>query len=301
MTENNMPQLQQTLFPQLQQVAKDTLIIIGNGFDLAHDIKSSYWDFREWLYKNGNTKFVNMMDVFFSNERDVWSGIEQALGEYDEEAILDYCRPDEEFDIEHSLSSSARVEDSPMAFFQPVLEEFKDAFEEWVDNIDINGIKNVYHLDPLCRYLTFNYTDTLETRYGIPINQIAHIHGSRLNNEEYVVGHNNPRNLSDAWDEDGLIFEQQAHENIISWMNGFVKDYESNITNHKEFFNGLFGVKQIITYGHSMAKVDWPYFAEIIKIVGVNVPWRVSCFSMDDRNNTAEFQKHFGLTNVTII
>ena len=289
MTENNMPQLQQTLFPQLQQVAKDTLIIIGNGFDLAHNIKSSYWDFREWLYKNGNTKLVNMMDVFFSNERDVWSGIEQAFGEYDEEAILDDCRPDEEFDIEHSLSSSARVEDSPMAFFQPVLEEFKDAFEEWVDNIDINGIKNVYHLDPLCRYLTFNYTDTLETRYGIPINQIAHIHGSRLNNEEYVVGHNNPRNLSDAWDEDGLIFEQQAHENIISWMNGFVKDYESNITNHKEFFNGLFGVKQIITYGHSMAKVDWPYFAEIIKIVGINVPWRVSCFSMDDRNNTAEF------------
>lgn len=275
MTESNMPQLQQTLFPQLQQVAKDTLIIIGNGFDLAHDIKSSYWDFREWLYKNGNTKLVNMMDVFFSNERDVWSGIEQALGEYDEEAILDYCRPDEEFDIEHSLSSSARVEDSPMAFFQPVLEEFKDAFEEWVDNIDINGIKNVYHLYPLCRYLTFNYTDTLETGYGIPINQISHIHGSRLNNEEYVVGHNNPRNLSDAWDEDGLIFEQQAHENIISWMNGFVKDYESNITNHKEFFNGLFGVKQIITYGHSMAKVDWPYFAEIIKIVGHDCPIKV--------------------------
>lgn len=109
MTENNMPQLQQTLFPQLQQVAKDTLIILGNGFDLAHDIKSSYWDFREWLYKNGNTKLVNMMDVFFSNERDVWSGIEQALGEYDEEAILDYCRPDEEFDIEHSLSSSAKA------------------------------------------------------------------------------------------------------------------------------------------------------------------------------------------------
>ena len=75
-------------------------------------------------------------------------------------------------------------------------------------------------------------------------------------------------------------------------MNGFVKDYETNITNHKEFFNGLFGVKQIITYGHSMAKVDWPYFAEIIKIVGINVPWRVSCFSMDDRNNTAEFQKY---------
>ncbi len=25
------------------------LYIIGNGFDLAHGIKSSYWDFRKWV------------------------------------------------------------------------------------------------------------------------------------------------------------------------------------------------------------------------------------------------------------
>ena len=48
-----------------------------------------------------------------------------------------------------------------------------------------------------------------------------------------------------------------------------------------------------------MAKVDWPYFEEIIKIVGVNTPWRVSCFSDDDRSNMVSFQRHFGLTNVS--
>ena len=64
------------------------LYIIGNGFDLAHGIKSSYWNFREWLVLN-KYNLVGMMDIFFSNQRDVWSSIEQALGEYDVGRYLD--------------------------------------------------------------------------------------------------------------------------------------------------------------------------------------------------------------------
>lgn len=293
--------VQLTLFPELDNIARETLIIIGNGFDRAHDIKSSYWDFREWLIKKGDKRLVDMMDIFFSNQRDVWSGIEQALGEYDEEAILNYCRPDEEFDLDHSLSSSARVEDSPNDIFQPVLEEFKEAFHDWVDSIEIGDVEKKYTLDPNCRYLTFNYTDTLETEYAIPATQIAHIHGSRICYDEYVVGHNNRRSPSEAWDEEGVFFEQNAHENIIQWMNELTKCYSANIAEHRAFFDGLKDVKQIITYGHSMANVDWPYFEEIIKIIGTDVPWRVSCFSEDDIANTKAFQSHFNLSDVTII
>ena len=300
-SKKKKPAEQLTLFPELDYIAKETLIIIGNGFDRAHDIKSSYWDFREWLIKKRDKQLVDMMDIFFSNQRDVWSGIEQALGEYDEKAILEYCRPDEEFDLDHSLSSSARVEDSPNDIFQPVLEEFKNAFHDWVDSIVIDNIEKKYSLDPCCRYLTFNYTDTLETRYAIPASQIAHIHGSRLCDDEYVVGHNNHRNPSEAWEEDGIIFEQNAHENIIKWMNELTKCYHANIAKHRAFFDSLRDVKQIITYGHSMANVDWPYFEEIIKIVGTDVPWRVSCYSKDYIANTKAFKSHFNLTDVTII
>lgn len=292
---------QLALFPKDQQIAKETLIIIGNGFDLAHGIESRYWDFYEWLRKNGNSHLADMMDVFFSNKRDVWSSIEQALGEYDEEAILDYCRPDEEFDLDHSLSSSARVEDSPTDFFKPVLDDFKTNFHDWVNSIEVAGIEKQYSLDPNCLYLTFNYTDTLEKEYNIPDNHIAHIHGSRLKNEEYIIGHNNYRKSSEPWETDGIIFEQQAQENIIVWMNEFTKDYTRNIANHRGFFNGLSQIKQIITYGHSMSKVDWPYFEEIIKVVGFNVPWRISCHSADDISNMNAFQKNFRLSNVAIL
>lgn len=299
--EQKKAALQPTLFPELDNIPKETLIIIGNGFDRAHGIKSSYWDFREWLVTKGNRRLVDMMDIFFSNKRDVWSGIEQALGEYDEGEILDYCRPDEEFDLDHSLSSSARVEDSPNDIFQPVLEDFKEAFHDWVDSIEIDGIEKKYTLDHCCRYLTFNYTDTLETEYGIPTCQIAHIHGSRLCDDEYVVGHNNRRSPSEAWDEDGVIFEQNAHENIIQWMNELTKSYSANIARHRTFFDSLINVKQIITYGHSMANVDWPYFEEIIKIVGTDIPWRITCFSEADIANAKAFQSHFNLTDVTTI
>ena len=289
---------QPTLFPDIQ-LDNNTLFIIGNGFDLAHGIKSSYWNFREWL-GNNRSNLIGMMDIFFSNQRDVWSSIEQALGEYNEESILDYCRPDEEFDYEHSLSSSARVEDSPMAIFRPVLEEFRQAFRDWVNSIEISGIEKVYKLNTDSRYLSFNYTDTLETEYGIAQNKVTHIHGSRLNDEEYIIGHNNNRNPSSVWDDDGLTFEQQAYENIIVWMNEFTKQYNRNIANHSSFFDSLYNIKQIIVIGHSMSKVDWPYFREIIKNIGKEIPWIVYCHSIDDRNNTNLFKSVFELSSVTI-
>jgi hypothetical protein len=273
-------------------IVQNKLIIVGNSFDLAHGIQSSYWNFREWLCRNGKRRLVDMMDTFFSIRQDVWSNIEQSLGDYDEEEVLDYCRPDEEFDLEHSLSSSARVEDSPTAFFQPVLDTFREEYREWVDGIDIHCAQKRYKLDPSDYYLTFNYTDTLETVYGIPEGQVAHIHGSRLLHDEYIVGHNNRRNPLDSWSDDGLTFEQQAKENIITWMNELKKNHAENIAKHHDFFNGLAGISQVVTYGHSMAQVDWPYFEEIIRIVGVKIPWTISCFSAEDKMNMKDFQAH---------
>lgn len=289
---------QLSLFPELQLDNNQILFIIGNGFDLAHGIKSGYWHFKKWLIHNEKDSLVGLMDIFFSNERDVWSSIEQALGEYDEESILEYCKPDKEFDFDHSLSASARIEDSPMAIFQPVLDEFRDAFRDWVNSIDISGIEKIYKLYMSSRYLSFNYTDTLETVYGIPKNQIIHIHGSRLNNDEYIIGHNNYRDSSTVWERDGLIFEQRAYENIIYWMNEFIKNYDDIIASHSSFFDSLYDIKQIVVIGHSMSIIDWPYFEEIIKNIGKDIPWTVYCHNKEDRKNTDLFKTFFRLSSI---
>lgn len=294
-----MQPIESSLFPELEQLEKENLIIVGNGFDIAHGIKSRYSDFRKWLGSQKHVNLIRLMDIFFSNQRDVWSDLEVALGEYDEKSILSFCRPDEEFDLDHSLSSATRIEDSPMAIFQPMLRDFKEYFKEWVSSIEIEGIEKFIPLSTQCKYLSFNYTDTLESVYKIPADNIVHIHGSRLLKDEFVIGHNKYRNPSDVWSNESIIFESQAMENIINWMNDFVKDYKGNIGKYHTFFAQLASIKQVVVYGHSMNEIDWPYFEEIINFSGNDIPWRVSYFSVTDINNINKFQSKYKLTKLS--
>lgn len=289
------------LFPEQITLEKETLIIVGNGFDLAHRIKSSFKDFKDWFYPGDVSSYHDLLSYFFGAKHDFWSDVENALGEYDEEQILSFCRPNEDFDFDRSLSFAARVEDSPMDIFLPEIDDLRSGFTDWVNSIDIRGVDKKYSLSPLCRYLSFNYTDTLETIYDIPEEQVVHIHGYRGHDAKLVMGHNNIRDSKEPWIEDGTYFEQQAKEYIIDWMNEFYKDYDSNIKRHKAFFDGLKTVTQIIVYGHSMGKIDWPYFDYIINVVGKDVPWIINGFSVVDLKVSQQFQEHFNISNLKFI
>ena len=278
-----------------------TLYILGNGFDIAHGIKSRYSDFKAFVLSNGNRQLVDLMDVFFSNKRELWGDVEKALGEYDEDAILDYCKPEGEFDIDHSLRDSAIIEDSPDAIFKPTIDEFVETFNNWVDSIDISCVSPIWNLSNQDIYFTFNYVDTLETIYHIPQCQILHIHGSRLKKEDkYVLGHNHYRNTLEAfYDETDMIFEQNAYEKIIRWMNEYGKDTASIIKRNQVFFSGLQNIDKVITIGHSFYEVDWPYMEKIANSVGLNIPWEMHYYSNDDLLRMKEFVTKNGLKNVT--
>lgn len=287
------------LFPEIEQHNKKTLIVIGNGFDLASGIKSSYSDFKKWLQKNGKHSLINLMDTFFSNKRDVWGDIEKALGEYDEDSILDYCKPVEGIDYDHAMRSMVAVEDAPNWIFKPVLDEFIEEFKNWVDSIDITNIKKIRDLPLDSKYLTFNYTETLEKVYAIPKSNILHIHGSRLSDKEYIIGHDNPRNPNDAYnDESQMLYLQQTWSKIIEWMNSLTKDSTSIIHQNLNFFNGLSDIEQVVIYGHSFYEVDWPYMEEIVKHIGIDKPWTISYYCSNDLVQIYSFLQKNKLKNV---
>ena len=159
--------------------------------------------------------------------------------------------------------------------------------------------KKVRELPIECKYLTFNYTETLEVIYGIPASNILHIHGSRILNNEYIIGHNNFRNPDEAYnDESQMLYLQETWSKIIEWMNGLVKDSTFIIRQNKDFFSGLSDIEQIVVYGHSFYEVDWPYMKEIVKQVGADIPWSVSYYSPEDLERINDFVKKIGLTNV---
>ena len=71
-----------------------------------------------------------MMNLFFSNEHYLWADVE--TGEYREEEIFDYCKPNEEIDYDHPMRSVAAIEDGPDWLFKPILNDFLDRFTDWV-------------------------------------------------------------------------------------------------------------------------------------------------------------------------
>lgn len=103
----------ESLFPEMPPKAQEVLYIIGNGFDISHSINSRYSDFERWVKAKGNNQLIGMMDVFFSNEHYLWADVETALGEYREEDILDYCKPDGEIDYDHMPLSSVSCQKYP--------------------------------------------------------------------------------------------------------------------------------------------------------------------------------------------
>lgn len=275
---NRMVDINTNLPSLLERADEHTLIVIGNGFDLAHEITSGYNDFKEWLIKHGHEFLVNSINSYFpvietiekpKIEDDMWTikwgDVEEGMGFYDEKAILGECRPHEEIDYDHTMQSTARVTDSVSAFFKPHLDEFRDMFVEWVNSLKIDHVKPFLNLPQNARYLSFNYTETLEQCYGIEAEKVLHIHGCRLpNGGEYVFGHFHKKNPGDVYADDAsLTFEIEAHENVVRWMNDWYKPTEYYIMEHQDLFKRLNDIDTVIFIGKTINRVDEDYFSEI--------------------------------------
>lgn len=279
--------MQLDLFPNFGIKDEERLYIIGNGFDIHHWIDSKYSDFKKWVQKNKDAGLVGMMDQFFSNECEFWADIENALGDYRENEITDFCEPisSDDFKYDHPGQWQAGLEDSIPTVFGGVMDDFRDAFEEWVRSIDISGIEADLVLPVGSKYLTFNYTETLEKFYGIPKNNVLHLHGDRtIPDDVLIIGHGNPRDTGEPFeDESELLPYQNAYSEVIEIMNEWAKRPESIIQHHEQFFQSLSNCKTACTVGLSYSEIDLPYLKEIAKRVAPDCIWLLKYYSEDDR------------------
>lgn len=292
-----------TLFPSLSPQPNEVLYIIGNGFDISHSIESRYSDFEKWVRSRNNQRLIDMMDIFFSNKQSLWADIETALGEYDEESILDFCRSNENIDYDHPMRSIIAIEDAPNDIVRPILDEFLESFQLWVNSIDIMQAQPIETYDQNSLFLTFNYTETLEKVYNIPQQQILHIHGSRLiDDDNYIIGHNSIKQ-TDLYDTEngGYLFEQEAKNKIIGLMNGLHKDTTSIIRHNKSFFISMKNINHVVIKGHSLYEVDWPYFDEVYKNIKSDAQWIFNYYTREDYERMKNYIEYTGIKNYRFI
>jgi hypothetical protein len=267
------------------------LYVIGNGFDLHHKIKSSYWDFKDFVKENYDNLFEALEKYF--NEEELWSDFEQTLEYLDTDKIIDeasnylvsYGADDwsDAYHHDYQYEIQNRID--------IITEQLKIKFTEWILQLDIHAGIDVPRLKLInnANYLTFNYTPTLEILYSIPAENIFYIHNKIVDKDSnFILGHSRKPSKSNSLNS-GMNLEDQdvrvieGNEILDKYFIDTYKSTETIIKENESFFSNLSTVEEIFVLGHSLSPVDIDYFNEIIKNIDVKkVKWKVSYNSNKD-------------------
>lgn len=281
------------------------LFIIGNGFDIAHKLKTRYSDFQRYLLKkypnaspeygwipesimmpDGDESFNDDEVVGFllkiiseaENEGEAWSDLENTLGKLDYDDFFDSW--DEEDNEWHNVY---RNEDIASNIKDAVI-MIKNYFSDWINQIEFLDVKPIECFKKMIDnhndlFLTFNYTMTLEKLYKVK--KVFHIHGQQ--DDELIFGHGN----SEDYYEDYLVNYTGSEYYMSELQHELKKDTSKVIQQHKEYFKTLGLVDEIYSFGFSFSEVDLVYIEEICRSSTENITWYLNEF---DRPKFKEYE-----------
>ncbi|MBV6391198.1 MAG: hypothetical protein KPEEDBHJ_00406 [Anaerolineales bacterium] len=290
---------------------KDSLYIIGNGFDIHHGINSRYSDFKNYLL--GVDKSLHKLITEYIPTEENWSDLEQALADTDRDSITEYTlqflKSYGADDWSDSYHHDYQYEIDKI--IQGLSTNLKNRFAEWITQLyipkhaDVEG--RIISIDKNAQFLSFNYTSTLSVIYGVPKDNILFIHGKAgSSNQEIVLGHAWSPNLSqkgvslDEDIEDPRVVE--GNEIINEFFKKTFKNAQGIIAQNLSFFTNLRRVSNIYILGHSLSSVDINYFEEIIKNIDIDkVQWKISFFGNDEFGRHKATIKKLGVDNSKVI
>lgn len=241
------------------------LIILGNGFDLHHELKTRFNQFKDYckinheeLYKTIN-ELINQTTKISKKELD-WADIEGIfhevfLGVYNDENAH-----------ENNLESFREIEKIQEDFIKKFNQYLNSEVIPQTQKVKINKkLVKEFEGDPYV--ITFNYTDTHQ-KYIKNSEKVFHIHGDVLGKSSYpIIGFyfNPKKHVSKSEDYmkkyDYKIFSKEAlydkmhNKSFFTRLNNYTAKIENEIT-------------EIVIIGHSLGKSDEYIIADLIKEVG---------------------------------
>lgn len=261
-----------------------TLYIIGNGFDLAHGLPSSYGNFETYCAEHSSKLYAQITSCL-SNLDETWSNFENALGRQEISVLKQYMVRNNILDRDYPVG----IDYSELIF----------VFRHWVvklnevlkNKITRDEIQAFVHLSKNDFYLNFNYTPTLEKLYHIPYAHVNHIHG-REDVDDYalkddqpfcslIYGHSLTKEdiIAQIEDHDEDEFHKQDYVDTVI---GFAKNFQVEALT--QWIEQLHDITQIIVLGHSMDEVDEKYY-KILLSYFPDVEWKIGYYEKDADNS----------------
>lgn len=330
-----------------------SLFIIGNGFDIMHGVKSSYYNFRDSI---GRKSILRWTLENYIKQDDIWGNFENDLAYLDREMMLgtlddwlDNFNVLDEDEDDFSAADYFAAQESATSQIYILTQELPKRFRKWISTLRpfslSKPVEDIIKIE--ARYINFNYTEFLETIYEVPQDNILYIHGARRDKKsQLVLGHGH--NIEEVFEEwyqanknreefqpkmlkkdrrydrnDNPVYlgyflkddrrgnwKSQMRYDAINNTVSLIEDYYDSsakktsevISRNQPYFESLEGIKKIVAIGHSLSKVDYPYFKEIIKY-NRNSPelkWYISWYSRDDLKKISEFVAEMKIPNKNV-
>jgi len=287
------------------------LFILGNGFDLKHEFKTHYNDFKVFLEEEytgatygylPESRLMPGGDFGYSEaecagfivneisqvEGDWWRDVESSL------ARLNFDHFEDIEERENPFHAAYNNEDNSNAIHES-FSKISGFFNEWVSKIDIDAGGVNENFSALIDknndlFLTFNYTLTLENLYSAK--NVCHIHGKQ-NDEFLYFGHGGEQVV---YDEDGdydCPYGKRMYfgAELTGLYSELRKDTSDAMRNNRQFFEQLrySAIKEIRSYGFSFSDVDLVYIKEICRLLDTrNIVW----FLQQDKYVSVEENEH---------
>lgn len=300
---------------------------IGNGFDLSHNLNTSYLDFKEYFKKNNEKYYNKFADLYGlrkivgydhdggaeyedDNEeiRQLWSDFENTLGK------IDYGFIEAKF-VERSIASD-KTDSEFEGIFDPDLEWKKDIYIEnmdlyelykplqetfisWVNSIEKTKCPSApkYSPNPLypihnknSLFIVFNYTHTLQKMYNIDDDNIIYPHGE--SNTTPIFGHGDKEIARKILKHE---IEDADDRYILNWISEYLENTLKNVDSYLkdvEFFFNFNNISDeniiIKVIGCSFGKIDLQYFEQANNLFPL-AKWEIGYFSEADFSRIIEF------------
>ena len=275
------------------------LIIVGNGFDLHHHMKTSYIDYRNYLIKNGKK---NVVDIFekYSEEHDknwMWNSLETNLAFLNYEAAYPLLTEYENEEWSDSSNHDFQYEILNLTTYWP---EIKVCLKNWICQIKYGtpDKKLVNIINNQSYFLSFNYTNTLENLYNIKSERICYIHGSAQQEDELILGHNE-NDWFPEWEtnEDCDIRLIEASIIMDKHLEKTKKPIDKIINNNKKFLSLNFDSIHVI--GLSYNEIDKIYLNHISQ-ANPNAEWNFYYYSQKDKDDIPHYAKSINVKKYSI-
>lgn len=241
-------------------MASGYLFIVGNGFDLWHELPTSYREFYSL-----NAKYLDAQQNYFPTQlfcEELWSDFESALGKFDESALIEENNFMDFSGDDFPTQQLYGLEDAVLEFGEGFVRTITELFTNWVRDIDLSNIQKKMTFPSGAHFINFNYTTTLQTVYDISESNILHIHGAVTYSSELVFGHSRDVVNSDPSEDS---YYSEAINNGRKVLRDLKKPVDLVIANTlKPWLSDSDDVSKIVIIGHSLNDIDMPYIKTIL-------------------------------------